>query len=258
MKNLKWILNRNQTWHAWPLGGRSTLCGSINAEDLRLRPAAAIADSPTVGEKVCVSCSRKAGYVASAVCADATTGAWIGVINRYLKRSHVRVADDIVAELARRLAELGAPEQPEASNAFSMLQPLLLKPHRERKRYEFSGTERTVSTIPHLREALESLPKEAGSLRTVVEALRAWQNVTRRDPYVEKFRKDRVVSVMTQVPNPELYVKHLLGRGLPTLAAMFHPNTLERAKHDTALRGMFSGSGGYWAQASAQLHIVED
>ena len=58
---------------------------------------------------------------------------------------------------------------------------------------------------------------------------------------------------MLAIPAPDPYIQHLHSKGLTNLALMFHPNTLERRKKDSAVRGVFSGGGDYWEQASDQI-----
>lgn len=254
----RWILRLNNTWHCWPTRGRSTYCGRINVEHLRVTPAVAITDAPALDGKICTACARKSGYVSpAATCADASTGAWIGVISRHLIHVNVRVAADSVGELARRIAEVGSPGDAEARELFERIRPVLLRPVWVKKKY-LSGKERSTASVPHLKESLALLPPEPGALRKVAAAITAWQQVTRRDPMVEKYNLARVIGAMLSVPDPTLYVTHLHGRGLPTLAAMFHPNTLERARRETALRGMFAGGSQYWQNTMSQLHIIED
>lgn len=254
----RWILNGNDKWHAWPVKGRSTFCGTINLEDLRQRPAKAVAEAPDHAGKVCVSCARKTNYVrvGSVDGADPTASAWAGAIRRYLKHKHMRAGIEAVDELARRMAEVGPPEDLSASRTFALIQPLLLHPLRE-QRQDAVGRVRTVSSLPFLKASLALLPSDRGAVKVLADVMNTWQQITRRDPYTEKFRPDRVVGVMLQVPDPAQYINRLAGR-LPTLAAIFHPSTLERAKRDAALRGMFAGNTAQWVAQSGQLHILED
>lgn len=254
-----WLDSGTGKWHAWPKGARHTLCGRVNVEHLRTHPAAAItALAPAPEASVCAVCGKKSGHVAQVVAVpDGVTRAWIGFLKRYLLRAHITLADDTVRLLAERLADVGSPDDQDARDVFDQVRSVLLRPMRiSSKRRD--GRAVTLHTIPHLKEALNALPPKTGALQKVATAMRCWRAITRRDPSGEKFSVQRVVETMLQVPSVEQYITHLNGEGLPNLAAMFHPNTLARAKRDTALRGLFAGSPEYWSQTEGQLNIITD
>ncbi len=251
-----WIQTGGGKWHVWPTGGRRSICGRLNVEHLRARPAKSItATPPDASADVCADCARKA-HRPRPVHPEEQIEAWMGIIRRHLLRVRVRVADVTVAELARRLAEIGSPETAEAREVFEQVRVLLLRPTATRVR----GAKKTmtISTIPYLKEALAKLPAHAGALTEVAAAMRCWRAITQRDPTADRFRPDRVIETMFQVPVLEPYIRHLNAKGLPHLASMFHPNTLARAKRDTALRGLFTGSNTYWDATAEQLNIVRD
>lgn len=259
MHGIKWIQNQNHTWHAWPLRGQSTYCGRIDTHHLRRFPAAAITDLPDADGRICKACGREARYVKPPMIGgDAIAAAWTGLISRHLTHSRIKVSEHSVSMLAVKLAEIGSPSEPEARELFTQLQVILLKPTWIRKTNALGRTTQ-APTLPGLKESLEAIGNTPGALRTVAQALSAWQAATGRDLHTEKFNAARVMGTMLQIPDPARYVAHLLtSRLVPTLAAMFHPNTLERAKRDTALRGMFAGSSQYWDSTSSQLHIIRD
>lgn len=241
------------------------MCGRVNIEHLRESPAIKIAGAPVDEEgagfiEICGTCARKTNFdyqpPAPAV-GDATQAAWMGHLRRHLTRVHVRVADATVQELASRLAEVGAPESEEAREVFDQIRVLLLTPTFKRVKGP-KGRTTTLTTLPHLKETLKKLPPRRGILIQIAAALRTWRLITHRDPTADRFRSDRVIETMLQIPSPEAYIKHLNSRGLPHLAAMFHPNTLARAKNEASLRGLFAGSNEYWDNSTAQLNIVRD
>lgn len=253
---LHWILTTAGKWHAWPEGGRRTFCGKVNAEHLRDTPAVQIASDVSVGENICTTCAKKTGKSAAYAIDDGPTLAWFGYLRRHLTHVRAKVADATVEELARLLAEVGPPNDPVAVEVFEQVRTILLRPHHSKQRK--IKREYTVITIPHLKGALAKLPPKTGALQRIAATLRIWRTVTRDDPSRQNFHADRVVETMLQIPDPEAYIKHLYARGLPALAAMFHPNTLARAKKDTALRGAFAGSNEYWDNTADQLNIVSD
>lgn len=231
-------------------------CGRVLRQQLAEKPVKQIADSPADEGNLCASCVRKTGYVRASIGADPIHAAWIGFINRYLKHSHIKIDDTAVELLAAKLRDVGPPELRAALDLFDGVKVLLLRPTRDVKAYD-SGKTRSSNTLPQLRKAVLAM-KEPGDLQKVIGVLRTWEQVTGRNPFLERFNSERVVTVMLQVPDAAAYIKHLSDRGLPTLASIFHPNTFDRAKRDTALRGLFAGSSQYWEQTSGQLNIVTD
>lgn len=234
------------------------MCGRVNIEHLRRTPCAQIAAKvPTDGD-VCVSCSKKTGHAAVVPSnVDAGTAAWIGSLRKQFHRMHAQVAEETIVMLASRLAEVGPPESAAAREVFDQIQGLLLKPLFTRRKHGLRNT-RTTVTIPHLQDALDKLPPNTAALRQIASTMRCWRSVTQRDTANDKFRSDHVVDTILQIPTPEPYIRHLLARGLPHLAAMFHPNTLARAKKEPTLRGVFAGSATYMERTASQLNIVTD
>lgn len=257
---LSWLqLVKGGKWHAWPRGGRQSMCGKMNVEHLRQAPAYAITQqTPAVTEPLCTLCVKKSGLsVAIASAPDATAMAWVGFLKRYCARIKITVADNATEILAARLAEVGPPDDAEAQLVFTQIRDLILRPMRIKTPSRRGGMA-TVQTIPHLRETLAALPPNTKALQQVAAALRCWRTITKQDLSTNKFKPAHVISTMLQVPSPEAYIKHLAAKGMPHLALIFHPNTLARAQKDTALRGVFSGSDTYWAATKAQLNVLED
>lgn len=255
---LHWIL-RNGKWHAWPKGGRRSMCGRINVEHLRETPAEKIVTTLPSDAIVCTTCGKKTHLAPAPVSGqDAIIGAWLGHLRRHLTRVHLKVSEANLQLLAERLAEVGPPDTKEAQDVFEQVRILLLTPHFSRVQ-SARGRTTTVRTLPHLKEALSKLPPTTKALARVAATLRMWRNITQRDPSADRFRADRVIEVMLQLPpGAEAYIQHLHAREFSHLSSMFHPNTLERSKKDTALRGLFAGSTEYWNQSEDQLNIVTD
>lgn len=269
MQNLKYLLRHTGKWHAWPRGGTRTLCGTVTLDDLRITPAKRIQQEPPVGEPFCKSCHRRLGPGAQAALATPsgrtkhltpTALVWLGLVRRHLAlvRVHVREADELA--LAQRLALVGPPEDPQAASVYEHLRALLLTPRLHLKR-----DARTTRKIPHLHEALEMLPPDAKALAHVAESMRLWRHITgdmqnTKTTTSARFQPDVVIQTMLQITNPEPYIRALHAKGLSPLGAMFHPNTLARAKQrDPSLRGAFhKDSAAYWEQTQKQLHVVKD
>lgn len=247
-----WVLSYLGKWHAWPDKGRQTLCGRLNVEHLRQGAATKISDdtpAPGKAEKFCLYCARKAGISLSPPHADPCVGAWIGLLKIKLRHTHIRVADSVIEQLATLLAEVGPPGSFEGSEVFEQVQQLLLKP---------SWTRNKIASLPHLKAALALLAVTTGSLQRVADTVRAYRSITNRSLVLDNFHADRVIEIILQIPTPEPYIRHLNSRGLTHFAAMFHPNTLERARKDPTLRGLFAGSNEYWDRTTSQLNIVSD
>lgn len=260
--DIQWLLTSNGKWHGWPNGGRASLCGRVNVEHLRASPATAIATAVPSDGTPCGTCAKKSGYVPPAenglrATVDPVVGEWVGYLRRHLRHVHIQTSEATIAELATRLAEIGPPTVEEAREVFEQVRVLLLTPVSTRRKGR-GGRGMTVMTLPYLKDTLDKLPPREGVLKQLAATMRMWRNITRRDPTQDKFRPDRVIETMLQVPSPEQYITHLNSRGLYHLAAMFHPNTLERAKKETALRGTFAGSSDYWDRTASQLNIVTD
>lgn len=251
---LHWVLTRR--WHAWPRGGRRSLCGTVTVEHLRDHPASSIVQAPPADGDFCQSCRKKAGVLAESV-GTGPIAEWSGHLRRHLTRVRARAADATIQELSELLAEVGSPDSQEAREVFDQVRVLLLTPMRRTARAA-NGRTLTFVTLPYLKDTIAKLPPRVGALAKIATALRCWRTITHRDPTADRFRPDRVVEVMLQLPTPEPYIQHLVSRGLPHLAAMFHPNTLERAKKETALRGLFAGTNDYWNETASQLNIVTE
>ena len=258
---MKWILHKTGKWHAWPKGGRRSKCGTLTLDDLRVLPARRIVQVLPNGAVVCGTCGRMVGKVASTTAGRMKLGgsasAWLGHLRKHLMRVRVQIRDSTLRDLARRLGEVGPPEDPQAIATYDQIRVLLLTPQRHLKR---DG--HTIQKITRLKEALALLPKDdPQKLHHVAETMRLWRRITGRTVGArEKFRADTVVASMLEVPTPEPYIKHLHSMGLSNLALMFHPNTIERRKSDAAVRGVFSGSSDYMQHTAAQLdaQIITD
>lgn len=260
---LAWILTRKGRygkWHAWPHGARHSLCGRVTVETLRTKPAAEIAtEAPSAEDaRLCVTCASRSKHLPQLSHPDPCVRAWVYQLRMYLRHHHMTIAAPTLTLLAERLAELGLPETAEASAAFQELQSFLLRPQYQAVAAKHAGTRR-VATLPHLKDAISKLPAQQAALSRIAHVLRLYKLITQRDIALDRYRVDRVTETMLQIPQPEPYIRHLHSRSLSHLAAMFHPNTLERAKRDTALRGVFSsGSSTYWDRTSSQINVVTD
>jgi len=247
-----WILVHTGRWHAWHTGGQKSVCGVLNVQDLKEHPPSAIERelAPVNRTAVCRVCAKALG-LPRLNGPKGVQAAWFGFLKRHLERKFVRASDRDLITLAGLLAEVGKPDEPEAQEIFRQMQTLLLTPHRVSV-----GGGRMV-TITAIRDALGALQAVPDALRKISAALSTWRRITQRGD-LDKFKPAQVIAVMLQLPDVEAYVRHLKARGLEHLAAVSHPNTLERAKKDPGLRGTFSGSPDFWQSTQSQLHIVEE
>ncbi len=100
--------------------------------------------------------------------------------------------------------------------------------------------------IPRWPMAIDAIPPNKDTLLRVTACVKAYGEYA--DPKGNwplkrsNITLDRVVKVMTEVEEPEIYVKHLVGDGFLRPSAIFHPNTLTNMKKK--LRGALSVTGG--------------
>jgi len=182
------------------------------------------------------------------------TGAWLGYLERHLKRVNATAERDELLAISALLAEVGSPSDQAACDVFEQIKVLFLTPmespwaRRHRKQ---------PIALPSLRDALALLQPRSGSLAVVAAIFRCWRNVMgRQDP--GHFKIGQVIEGMLQVPQPETYLQYCKTKGLEPLGVAFHPNVLARARKEPALRGLFGGSGEYWKDTAEQLKIVTD
>lgn len=272
MTTHRWILARTGRWHAWPHGARRSICGTLTADNLRVTPAVRIQSTlpPPTDDPLCGTCRSKLGIP---VGRDATTPtdsrviAWLEVVGKHLARIQGRHGGRSLTidrrtkrVLAERLALIGAPDNPEAIAVYDQIRLLLLSPKMHRRR---NG--HTILKLAYIKEALTKLPPRVDAIQHVAESVKLWRRITGRDLSAnERFRPDTVIETTLAIPMPEPYIRHLHTKGISALAAIFHPNTLERFKKDPALRGIFGGDFGgsseYWARTAEQLasQVIED
>lgn len=247
---IHWVLYPpKRKFHAWRHGDRESVCGTLTVAQLRERPASNMVERLEDGQLPCGTCRR---IVEMGKQAGSPAAAWLGFIVRHLKRMHCTAPRLDLEAVAALLVETGPPDDPAALELFEQVKTLLLTPMRVR-----AGNGKEYQRLVGLRDALAQLAPKSGSLAMVAAALRCWRNVMgRTNP--GHFRPDRVIEVMLQVPEPEVYLKHMKERGLEPLGVAFHPNVLARAKKEPSLRGLFGGSSDYWKRTADQLNVVTD
>lgn len=172
---------------------------------------------------------------------------WITKLKFRRQGSYGRKAiqDDQVYLLAGLLALCGPPGDREAQIIFRNLSDFLFHMRRP--------------TTARIGEALKAIPPDPEKIRRVARALQTWRDITGMDMTRQKYRAPEVIMVTLEIPDPVPYVRHLKDRGLTALNAVYHPNTLRRAKRE--LRGLFSGTDGtdgYWDRTRDQLDIISD
>lgn len=250
---MHWILSNAETWHAWKQHHHATVCGRIDVDHLRKYPARKISQDLPVNQNVCTSCLRKTGAAISS--AGPVAAQWIALIKRHQKHIHARVHEKLIVEMSERLTEIGSPSSLEGQEAFDYVKLVFIRPLYDRKTNSLGHT-KSYATFPYLKDALAKLTP--GSFQRIITALRYWRNTTNGDLSRARFRPDNIVEAILTLPAPEPYIRHMHAQGLSSFALIFHPNTIERARKDTALRGLFSGSTEYWTETADQLNIVTD
>ncbi len=250
---LHWIRWSKGKWHAWPYGGRRSLCGGRAYADLLSSPVHAVETSlsPFAAREACARCLRLTGPEQREDRSSASKGTyaeeWRGVLTARARGRRVVGAKENLDLLASRLAEVGSPSQEYPRNVGENVILVVAVPLRDR----------TLTLFPYVKAVVALLPGRE-SLVHVARAVERWREITGRDPRSERFRPDTVISTMLQVPTPEPYVRHLHSKGWSSLAQMWHPNTLEAAKKDPHLRGTFGGTPDYWARTQNDLVIVRE
>lgn len=213
---------------------------------------------------MCLTCNHALPLTATTIdkpARNAQVRAWLTLLGAHiakLRGSHggrgMRVARAAKIALAERLATVGGPGDPAAVAVYEQIRVLLLTPRRHKRR---NG--HTILKLVHIKEALAVLPPDPIQLAHVAETMKLWRSITGRTPdRGESFKPDTVITTMLAISNPEPYIRQLHARGFSSLAGMFHPNTLARAKgKDTTLRGVFDKQNtAYWKQLEGQLNIV--
>lgn len=253
----KWILTRNGKWHAWPHGGQTTLCGTINLHTIRTHPARQV--SRTIPEEdprfpICQRCRSKVGIPKAQLASGSPQNRWMGHLRAHTRRIHVRVSERDLGVLGTLLDEIGPPGTPEGQEIFRAVRILLLSPVRSQ-----TAGGRSVTRLPRLRSTLDLLSQRPGSLRHVATAFLVWERLSPQSG-PGHFKPDQVATVMLALSTAgvEVYVQRVVSGGITALGAVFHPNTLDRAKRTGAIRGIFRGTETYWNQTRDQLRIVSD
>jgi hypothetical protein len=231
-----------EPWHAWPIGGKESLCGALSKGTVRVFQDVLEASQSLPAQDVCAPCQNQLQ--------------WLGLISRHLLAVRAKLAEDGRRALAARLAEIGSPEDVAAREVWVEMQQFLLAPWRC-SRHNGNGRSYTTTTLPCVDMALAIVAPGTQGLLRLAGALRTFRTVTGVTSY-GRYHADQVVQAVLEIPDIEAYVRHLKGRGLDSLAAVFHPNTLARARREPALRGVFAGTGAYWEATKDQLNIVEE
>lgn len=255
-----WVLTNK--WHAWPSGGQASVCTHLTKLRLAQNPAKKIQQAvPTADDHpICKTCAAKTGVQATQPQdLNEIETAWVRHIGIHLARiakGHGRgdAHTKIKRLIAIRLATIGPPSDPEALAVYEQIQMLVLTPRR------IQGARRSTTTLTYkyVKEALDMLPPDPAKLRHVATTMKLWRQITGQNVSTSsKFHADTVIRSMLQISNPEAYIRHLEEQGFNSLAGMFHPNTLERAKRDTSLRGAFDNQDAqYWETLKNQVKVV--
>lgn len=245
-----WV-KTSTAWHAWIRGASHAVCGRITSAMLQ-QGQCDVRQAVTTADTICRTCTNKLGVVIPPApsAPKGVAGQWQGFIQRHLRLVGLRAQAGDVEALAALLAEQGPPAGD--NETWQAVRDLLLAPH-----YVKDATGRRRATLLGLHNAVAAL-QAPGALPRVTRALQAWRATTGRTVTHDRCNSGQVVQVMLLVPDVAPYVQHLKGRGLEHLAAVFHPNTFERAKRDANLRGLFASSGAYWDANQDRIRVVTD
>lgn len=264
MSSMFYLQWRSGTWHAWPKGGASTVCGRVNVQNLRNAPAKQILPQLPPGAPLCGSCTRRrtvrGGKRIVILEHGSDAAAWLAFLRRHLIAKRIKIGAPNERTLAKHLASCGPPTDPKAVAVYNQIRTLLLTPRRQKAKGR-GGQDTVMYKIIGLKETLAALPPDATSLQHVANAMHLWRKITGRvvDPRFERYRTETVIETMLAVPNLEAYIIHLHNQGWSSLAQMFHPSTLSRARKAPALRGALDKkTQEYWEQVKGTLNIVED
>lgn len=254
----RYVQTHTNAWHAWPVGGLRSACGTLNSTDLKVAPAKAITTVLPPGTALCGTCARQVPGAVTATEDDLSPDvrAWLGVLRRHARRFNIQIARADELELAGRLAMVGPTTSLEAQAMFREMASLILTPRLQRRR---NGV--TVHKLVGVKEALAMLPPDPVKLRHIATALQSWRFITGKSiTGKDRFQPAMVVDAILKVPAPEAYIQQLHRQGLSDLAVVFHPNTVTRRRNDGSMRGVFGGSGEYWEQTAEQLagQIVQE
>lgn len=246
-QDILWVQHpTSHTWHGWVRGQPMSACSRMTELSLRKEPARDVrTEIPMDEHDLCFSCVRNLGLATPKI----TARMWEIMIERRALAARVQLDKEDIEDFADLLCRLGPPGMKgEADEIFKSVTSILLKPVRVALRTRGRGKQ-AVMKFPHFREAVQLIPPGADNLRHLANAIQTWRAVTGLNPTMERFRSDQVIQTMLSVPSPEAYVQRLTDKGLPHLGVMFHPNTLEQSRKDSALRGIFwtgaTESGGF-------------
>jgi len=258
-----WILHRSGKWHLWRHGEPQSFCGRMTLTRFRSRPPLLIVDTndEEAGPPMamldyettpCLRCLTSiAGEPPSPV--PGWDQEWMIKLNLRLQNLRVRVAGETKARLVRLLSELGPPTHPGAGRIFEALSELLLHPTTWTQRGQ------RIRTLPRLREALDQIPPSAVALHQLANTLGTWKVITGLTVNGERFTSKTVVETILVLPeDARPYIQHLAKRQATSLALMFHPNTVARAKREPALRGFFAPPQATWDPTGEVLDLVTD
>lgn len=177
---------------------------------------------------------------------------WETYVRARLGMKHLtNVHDDNVTRIAALLTLMGPPRSARGDLAFRAFSDLL---------FATRGSSAQYGQVPGLRDALDALPPDPESLIRVVVAVVTFQQIhgSLSDPKRSRFNTRRVIEVMLQLPDPKTYVENLAERGFDHPGAVFHENTLKRAR--TTMRGVFGrfeGEEDYWSSIETKINLIE-
>jgi hypothetical protein len=234
---MRWLQLQSRTWHAWKQGDPGSVCGVVSVEHIRTNPARAVADRPPPPDTwdtdpVCLSCIKRLGWTMGKT-AEEIADLWVSKIKMNARRARTKIKLEDAEDFADLLARVGPPGTAAADAIFNEVASVLLRPVRS------SARGQAWSTFPRFREAVALIPPSREKLEHLAATIRAWRQITGRLPDRDKFNTERVIQTMLQVPEPEAYVKRLAEQGMTPLGVVFHPNTLDGARRDPGLRGIF-------------------
>lgn len=157
---------------------------------------------------------------------------WAQKFRAAFRRDHLRLRgmDEVVTKLAGLVTMVGDFDDPDARRVYGALVSLFGREQRQ------SRWGQAIDEIPATEEALKRIAACVKAYRNEI-AKRGGRGLSRAH-----INLPEVLSVMSQVRNPEGYVRDCRKGGLTRAGAVFHPNTFDNAKEK--FRGVYSRDSG--------------
>ena len=151
---------------------------------------------------------------------------WVRHIERGFEAEYMQPPRrGLLQKMAGVIAIVGQPDNQQARQTYHALIPLFA--HRKRR--------------SRWTKAVDLIPADRQRILRITECVRAYnqqiENKTKVELSSAKFKLDRVIKTMMEIPDAGPYIDWCRDEGIYHPGAIFHPNTLDQAKDD--LKGVF-------------------